>query len=95
MVGGLEAIEAVLDEAAVTDLKLCFVVPSHVPFSPFLETSGGKFNTEIIEKALKRPDAVGLSEIVGPYVLAGFPDLLQSMDVAVDVYKRQAILCEK
>lgn len=85
VVGGLEAIEAVLDEAAVTDLKLYFVVPSHVPFSPFLETSGGKFNTEIIEKALKRPDAVGLSEIVGPYVLAGFPDLLQSMDVAVSM----------
>ncbi len=83
VVGGLKAIEAVLDEAKDTDLKLYFVVPSHVPFSPYLETSGGEFNTEIIETALKRPDAVGLSEIVGPYILAQFPDLMASMDAAL------------
>ena len=80
VVGGLEAIEAVLEEAETTDLKLYFVVPSHVPFSPNLETSGGSFNAEIIKKALDRQDAVGLSEVVGPYVLAGFPDLLESID---------------
>ncbi len=80
VVGGLEAIEAVLEEAAATDLKLYFVVPSHVPFSPNLETSGGSFDSEIIKKALTRQDAVGLSECVGPYILAGFPDLLDSMD---------------
>lgn len=78
VVAGLEGIEAVLDEAADTDLKLYFVVPSHVPFSPNLETSGGSFNTEIIKKALSRPDAVGLSECVGPYILAGFPELMNS-----------------
>lgn len=80
VVGGLEAIEAVLEEAEATDLKLYFVVPSHVPFSPNLETSGGSFNAQIIKKALDRQDAVGLSEVVGPYVLAGFPDLLESID---------------
>ena len=74
VVGGLEAIEAVLQEAEDTDLKLYFVVPSHVPFSPNLETSGGQFNTEIIKKALERPDAVGLSECVGMYLAAGFPE---------------------
>ena len=36
VVGGLPAIEAMLDEVAATDLKLYFVVPSHVPFSPDL-----------------------------------------------------------
>lgn len=80
VVGGLEAIEAVLEEAKETDLKLYFVVPSHVPFAPNLETSGGHFNAEIIKKALERKDAVGISEVVGPYVLNGFPDLLESMD---------------
>ena len=62
VVSGLEGIEAILKEAEATDLKIYFVVPSHVPFSPNLETSGGRFNPEIIRKALKRPDAVGLSE---------------------------------
>jgi adenine deaminase len=81
VVAGLEGIEAVLEEAEETDLKLYFVVPSHVPFSPRLETSAGQFNYEIIKKALERKDAVGISEVVGPYILAQFPDLLNSMDL--------------
>ena len=80
VVSGLPGIEAVLEENEITDLNLYFVVPSHVPFSPALETSGGKFNPEIIREALKRPDAVGISECVGPYVLAELPDLLESLD---------------
>ncbi|MDR2162682.1 MAG: amidohydrolase family protein [Clostridiales Family XIII bacterium] len=80
VVGGLDAIEALLDEAAETDLKYYFVVPSHVPFSPEFETSGGIFNTGIIKGALQRGDAVGLSEAVGLYIAAGFPDLLDSID---------------
>jgi len=83
VVGGLEAIEAVLEEAEATDLKLYFMVPSHVPFSPNLETSGGRFDTEIIKRALERPDAVGLSECVGMYLAAGFPELMASCDAAL------------
>ena len=83
VVAGLEGIEAVLDENEATDLNLYFVVPSHVPFSPALETSGGVFDAVTIRKALEREDAVGISEVVGHYVLAGFPDLMDSLD-AVD-----------
>ncbi|MDR0851402.1 MAG: amidohydrolase family protein [Clostridiales Family XIII bacterium] len=82
VVSGLEAIEALLDEAQETALKHYFVVPSHVPFSPQFETSGGSFNTEIIKGALQREDAVGLSEAVSVYIIAGFPDLLDSIDAA-------------
>jgi len=82
VVAGLEGIEAVLEEAKATDLLLYFVVPSHVPFSPNLETSGGSFDTKIISKALKRPDAVGLSECVGSYILAQYPDLIESIDIS-------------
>lgn len=82
VVAGLEGIEAMLDELKETDLNAYFVVPSHVPFAPNLETSGGIFNPEIIEKALQRDDAVGLSEIVAPYVLMGFPELKESMGIA-------------
>ena len=80
VVSGMEGIESILKEAEATDLKIYFVVSSHVPFSPNLETSGGRFNPEIIRKALQRPDAVGLSECVGPYILAEFPDLLEAFD---------------
>jgi adenine deaminase len=82
VVSGLQGIEAVLEEAKATDLKVFFIVPSHVPFSPNLETSGGKFDPQIIRKALSRPDAVGLSECVGPYILARYPELMESIDDA-------------
>lgn len=85
VVSGLDGIEAVLDEAKDTDLKIYFVVPSHVPFAPDLETSGGHFNTEIIKKALERKDAVGLSEVVGPYILMEYSDLMDSMDYTVSM----------
>jgi adenine deaminase len=83
VVGGLAAIEALLEEAEKTQLKHYFVVPSHVPFSPALETSGGRFDAEIIRGALAREDAVGLSETVGVYVLLEFPDLLDSIDATL------------
>ena len=80
VVSGLPGIEAVLKEAEATDLKIYFVVPSHVPFAPDLETSGGHFNPAIIREALQRPDAVGLSECVGPYILDEHPELMESFD---------------
>ena len=79
VVSGLAGIEAVLKEAEATDLAVYFIVPSHVPFAPNLETSGGKFDPEIIRKALQRKDAVGLSECVGHYILAEHPELLESL----------------
>ena len=82
VVAGLEAIEAVLEEGKQTDLKIYFVVPSHVPFSPGLETSGGLFDSKTIEQALSREDAVGLSEIVGPYLLSGDEELGKAIDSA-------------
>ena len=80
VVSGLAGIEAVLKEAEATDLAVYFIVPSHVPFAPNLETSGGKFAPEIIRKALQRKDAVGLSECVGHYILAEHPELLESLN---------------
>lgn len=79
VVAGLEGIEAILEEAKQTDLKVYFVVPSHVPFSPSLETSGGLFDEAVIRKALARPDAVGLSECVCTYIQSCYPPLLASM----------------
>jgi adenine deaminase len=82
VVGGLAAIEAVLEEAKATPLKIFFVVPSHVPFAPGLETSGGIFDSKVIEQAFQRPDAVGLSEIVGPYLLQKHPELMKAIEIS-------------
>lgn len=82
VVGGMEAMEAVLEESKETPLKVFFVVPSHIPFSPGLETSGAILHAQDIIEALKKEEAVGLSEIVAPYVLFGLPDLAKSMEAA-------------
>ena len=79
VVTGMAGMEAALREGQQTPLKYFWVVPSHVPFSPGLETSGGSITFEVIEPALARPDTVGLSEIVSQYVLMGLEDLQRSM----------------
>jgi adenine deaminase len=79
VVGGPTAIEAALDEAAQTPLKVYFVVPSHIPFNPEVETSGGVMDSSHVETALRRPDAVGLSEVIGKLVVEQYPDLLRSI----------------
>lgn len=86
-VAGVEAIEAMLDEAADLPLEIKFMSPSHIPFSPGLETCGGHLDNSMVKELLKREDAVGLSEIVGPYVLMGSEDLLKSMDHTLNAGK--------
>lgn len=80
VVAGQPGIEAVLAENAITGLNIYYVVPSHVPFSPNLETSGAIFNAEIIKGALAHPQARGLSETVGEYITRRTPDLLTAID---------------
>jgi adenine deaminase len=90
VVGGMDAMTASLDEGKQTPLKFYWVIPSHIPFSPMLETSGGTINAEIIEKALSREDAVGLSEAVSFYVAFEHPDLMQSMEAT---QKARKVIC--
>jgi adenine deaminase len=87
VVTGMEGMEAALREGQQTPLKYYWVVPSHVPFSPGLETSGGSINFESIAPALERPDAVGLSEVVSQYVLLGLEDLQRSMEATRRAHK--------
>lgn len=82
VVTGMEGIDAALAEGRETPVKFYFVVPSHVPFSPGLETSGGRFDASIIAPALAREDAVGLSEVVSMHLESGYPDLIASVDAA-------------
>ncbi|MDR1825776.1 MAG: amidohydrolase family protein [Bifidobacteriaceae bacterium] len=80
VVAGQTGIAAVLEENATTGLNIYYVVPSHIPFSPNLETSGAIFNAEIIADALNHPQARGLSETVGEYIWRRTPDLLAAID---------------
>jgi adenine deaminase len=87
VVAGLPGIDAALAEGRKTGVRFFFVVPSHVPFFPSLETSGGLFDASIIAPALKRPDAVGLSEVVSFYVNHEHEDLFKSIDAATAASK--------
>lgn len=90
VVGGISAMSAALDEGKQTPLKFHWIVPSHIPFSPGLETSGGHIDFDIIDKALKGDDAVGLSEVVSLYVAFELPDLMKSIDAT---HKLNKIVC--
>ncbi|MFQ3670583.1 MAG: adenine deaminase C-terminal domain-containing protein [Verrucomicrobiia bacterium] len=90
IVGGLAAVDAVLDEARKTVVRFFWMVPSHVPFSPGLETSGGRFDASIIVPALDRPEAVGLAEVVNTYVVGEHPDLMESV---AGTWARRKSLC--
>ena len=65
-----------------TSLKIYFVVPSHVPLAPELETSAAHFTPEKIGTALNRKDAVGISEVIGTSVAAGKEELLETIKIA-------------
>jgi adenine deaminase len=79
VVSDVAGMDAALAEGRTTPLKWKFVFPSHIPFSPGLETSGGAIDAAVIEEALQRDDVVGISEVVSQLVAMGMPGLLQSM----------------
>ena len=81
VVGGIDAMNAALDEAKQTPLKYYWVVPSHIPFSPDLETSGGYIDADIIEQAMARHEAVGLSEVYSLHVAMESAALMRSIDI--------------
>lgn len=81
VVGGLDAVKEVLAEARNLPFKLFFVVPSHVPFSPGFETTGGSIGPAEVKEALHFPNAVGLSEVVVTAALGENPRLWESMQV--------------
>ena len=82
IVAGQPGIDAALKEANDAGIKFYWVVPSHIPFFPGLETSGAIFDSSHIGPQLARPDAVGLSEVVSFYVNAEHADLFQSIGAA-------------
>jgi adenine deaminase len=82
IVAGQPGIDAALKEANDAGIKFYWVVPSHIPFFPGLETSGAIFDSDHIGPQLARPDAVGLSEVVSFYVNAEHGDLFKSIGAA-------------
>ncbi len=81
VVGGLDAVREILDEAERSPLKIYFVIPSHVPFSPGFETTGGIVGPEDVREALSFPRCVGLSEVVVSSALGEEDRLWRAMDI--------------
>ncbi len=81
VVGGLEAVREVLQEAEQALLKVYFVIPSHVPFSPGMETTGGVIGPEEVRQALEFNRCAGLSEIVVSSALGKEERLWKAMEI--------------
>jgi len=81
VVGGLEAVREILEQADESLLKIYFVIPSHVPFSPGLETTGAVIGPEEVRIALDFPRIAGLSEIVVSSALGEDQRLWEAMEL--------------
>ncbi len=81
VVGGLSALQEVLNEGNRLPFKVYFVVPSHVPFSPGFETTGGVIGPDEVATAARFPRSVGLSEVVVTFALNEEARLWKAMDI--------------
>lgn len=84
VVAGLDGIQAILKEAEETTLNIYFIVPSHIPCAPNLETSAYQFNPDIIAQGLNHPLAIGISEISGFSVISHRDELMEAMDICAN-----------
>lgn len=80
-VGGLKMVRKFLDNIKDYPFNLFFAIPSHVPFTPGYETTGGIVGPEQVSQALEWPESVGLSEVVASSALEKDERLLRSMSI--------------
>ncbi|MTK64607.1 MAG: adenine deaminase [Methanobacterium sp.] len=79
---GVTGINYMLNDASGVPLKMFLTVPSCVPATKF-ETSGGIITSKDIDALLKRPEFVGLGEVMNfPGVIDQDPDVIEKLEVA-------------
>lgn len=79
---GLNGINYMLEDASSVPLKMFLTAPSCVPATKF-ETSGGVITSEDIDALMRRPEVVGLGELMNfPGVIGHDPEVMEKMEVA-------------
>ncbi len=79
---GLAGVEYMLENAATTPLPIYFGAPSCVPATGF-ETAGAVLGVEEVERLLRRPDILYLTEMMNyPGVLNGDPEVMAKIAAA-------------
>lgn len=67
---GPRGLEAFMDSAHGLPVDIRWMVPSSVPSVPGLEGSGGSMEPHDVQRLLKRPDVLGLGEVMDAYGIA-------------------------
>ncbi len=79
---GVNGINYMFEDASTVPLKMFLTAPSCVPATKF-ETSGGIITSKDIDALLKRPEFVGLGEVMNfPGVIGQDPDVIEKLEVA-------------
>ncbi len=87
-VGGVEAVEALIEAADDLPLDFFFTAPSCVP-ATHLETSGATLGLEELKRLLAREEVLALGEVMNyPAVLAGDEATLSKVALALGMGKR-------
>ena len=85
---GMRGVKFMLDEGDRLPLKVFVTLPSCVPSSPGLETSGAEINPKDIVKGLRWRRVVGLGEVMNYLgVLAGNKKMRGEIDAALNAQK--------
>lgn len=88
-VAGAAGVEALMAEAEAIPFGSYFTVPSCVPSAPGLETSGAELGLSDVERLLKRPNVVGLAEVMDYLgLLRREPSVLNKVAAALRLMKR-------
>lgn len=87
IVSGREGIEEILREAENLPVKLLYPVPSFMEEEGELQTIGAALHSEMIEELIKRPQAVGLAEVLYPPILEKSPKSAHVLDLAKKMNK--------
>ncbi len=82
IVAGMDGVNEVFREAEGIPLKLFQTVPAFMSEEDELQTIGSTLNPSMIEQMLKRPNAVGLAEVLYPPVLAKDDGIRHILDLA-------------
>lgn len=80
-VGGVEAVEYMLEASENLPMRQFVLVPSSVPAVPELENAGASFGREEVEKLLSRDRVLGLAELMDyPGILSGSRRMREILD---------------
>jgi adenine deaminase len=86
IVSGIEGMKEVLAESKNTPVKLYYPIPAFMEENG-IQTTGSTLHSDMIDKLVELPEAVGLAEVLAPPILAGSSASAHMLELAKKYHK--------